>query len=143
MKNKKQSYTIYNWKRRGLIDDYEKVYDIVMNTVKCNLCDKVFDCDKNRCMDHDHTTGKFRQVLCRSCNVVYRKKRQMKQITNTSGYINICREKNGWRFCREHRGVRYRKYFPSKTHCMCYKIIFILKHKIKYKEVIYKDIIDG
>jgi hypothetical protein len=25
---------------------------------------------------------------------------------------------------------------------MCYKIIFILKHKIKYREVIYKDIIN-
>ncbi len=136
----KKSYTINNWKRRGLKDDYEKIYDIVMNTSKCNLCDEIFDLDKNRCMDHDHKTGKFRQVLCRSCNVVYRKKRQSIQKTNTSGFINICKEKNGWRFVREHNGVRYRKYFKSKIDCMCYKIIFILKYKIKYREVIYKDV---
>jgi hypothetical protein len=138
----KKSYTINNWKRRGLKDDYEKIYDIVMNTTKCNLCDKVFDCDRNRCMDHDHKTGKFRLVLCRSCNNAYNKKRQSIQKSNTSGFINICKEKNGWRFSREHQGVRCRKYFKNKIDCMCYKIIFILKNKIKYREVIYKDIIN-
>lgn len=65
----KKRKTINAWKRNGLIaDDYEALYDLRENAEKCDVCDKVFKPDEKRCMDHDHETGKFRQILCYSCN---------------------------------------------------------------------------
>lgn len=136
---KYKSQTIYIWKKRGLKGDIEEVYKRVLNSTKCELCGKLYEGAGDRCMDHSHITGEFRHVLCRSCNIGYKKKRQGIQCHNTSGFINICREGKGWRFCRKHDNIRYRKFFKSKIDCMCYKIIFILKHKIKYREVIYNE----
>ena len=62
----------FKWKRRGLIhDDFETLYTSYVNATNCDLCDVVFEGKgKNmKCMDHDHTTGKFRNFLCKSCNV--------------------------------------------------------------------------
>ena len=66
----KKINTIKNWKRIGLIhDNYEELYDKYLNTTECNVCKYVFDNTNWRCLDHDHETGLFRQILCNSCNV--------------------------------------------------------------------------
>lgn len=65
----KKSHTIGNWKYFGLIhDDYDALYDKYINTKSCEVCNKVFENNFERCMDHDHDTGEFRKILCRSCN---------------------------------------------------------------------------
>ena len=65
----KKRYKIQNWKQRGLIhDDYHALYEKYINTDKCDVCNKVFENTTDKCMDHDHETGLFRHVLCRSCN---------------------------------------------------------------------------
>ncbi len=70
-------HTIHKWKKRGLIVDdeceYEGIYYLVMSTENCELCNCILTDNKpktstSRVMDHDHFTGKFRAVLCRSCN---------------------------------------------------------------------------
>ena len=62
--------TIYDWKRRGVItNDFDTLYDLYINTDKCMYCEKVFVDSVDRCLDHDHETGLYRAVLCRSCNV--------------------------------------------------------------------------
>ncbi len=67
--NGKKSNTIGRWKRCGLIhDNYNEIYDLYLNTNKCNVCNYVFDKSNCRCMDHCHTTGLFRQILCNKCN---------------------------------------------------------------------------
>ena len=67
--NGKKTYTIGSWKKHGLIhDDYDALYEKYINTDKCEICNKVFENSFYRCMDHDHITGEFRYILCRTCN---------------------------------------------------------------------------
>ena len=66
---------INKWKLRGLIcDDYDALYQKFINTTNCEVCNVLLTVDKyttltTRCMDHDHTTGLFRNVLCNKCNI--------------------------------------------------------------------------
>ena len=65
-----KSQTIYDWKRYGLIyDDYDELYEVYIKTMNCGHCNKEFTKSNHRCMDHDHKTGKFRNIVCKSCNV--------------------------------------------------------------------------
>ena len=54
-----------------------------------------------------------------------------KRITNISGYTNIFYNKrdNVWVYSKGTGG--YRKYFISKIDAICFKFIYILKHKSK------------
>jgi hypothetical protein len=62
--------TLSSWRRRGIIsNDFDTLYDLYINTDKCMYCEKVFADSYERCLDHDHKTGLYRAVLCRSCNV--------------------------------------------------------------------------
>lgn len=65
----KKIHTINCWKKRGLINDnYSELYDYYLTINKCNVCNYVFDDSNWRCMDHDHQTSLFRQILCNNCN---------------------------------------------------------------------------
>ena len=59
---------IKNWTAKGVIGDYDVLYEKYMTTTKCEVCNKEFTDKKKRCLDHDHDTGEFRYVLCASCN---------------------------------------------------------------------------
>jgi hypothetical protein len=57
------------WKLRGLIHpDYDELYELYLNCKHCEVCRKEFIDSFDKCMDHCHETGLFRQILCRSCN---------------------------------------------------------------------------
>tara|TARA_R110000824_G_scaffold344335_1_gene530971 strand:- start:3383 stop:3697 length:315 start_codon:yes stop_codon:yes gene_type:complete len=65
--NKKQ------WKKRGLdMDTFYYVYPIYLTSTNCERCGILFS-GKNdgggKCMDHCKTTGIFRNIICRNCNV--------------------------------------------------------------------------
>jgi hypothetical protein len=66
---------ISDWKNIGLIcDDYDALYEKVYNTTNCEECNVLLTIDSKKtkttlCMDHDHSTGLFRNVLCLSCNI--------------------------------------------------------------------------
>ena len=60
------------WRSRGLIsEDYDKIYERFILTEECDNCGILLDEDPNtrKCMDHSHTTGEFRNILCNLCNV--------------------------------------------------------------------------
>jgi len=68
----KKSITISKWKQYGLIDSdgdkYEKRYQSYLQATNCEVCKNVFKDTFDKCLDHNHETGLFRQFLCRSCN---------------------------------------------------------------------------
>jgi len=66
----KKSHLIHAWKKSGLVsEDYEAVYKRYLDTSVCDVCQYQFDEKNWRCMDHDHETGYFRQILCNRCNI--------------------------------------------------------------------------
>ncbi len=71
----KKSNRISVWKQSGLIsEDYDKIYELYINTWECNNCGielvEGFHGSNHRCMDHNHKTGLFRNILCNTCNTI-------------------------------------------------------------------------
>ena len=70
----KKTNTISKWRQTGLIhDNYEELYNKYINTWECENCGIELVTGNTapnfRCMDHCHKTGKFRNILCHSCNI--------------------------------------------------------------------------
>jgi len=58
-----------NWKARGVIyHSIDELYEVYINTMNCQHCNKEFKNSMDRCLDHDHNTGLFRKIVCRNCN---------------------------------------------------------------------------
>ena len=72
---RKKSQRISDWKKRGVMcDDWDELYEKYITTELCEECNCVLTEDKQntkttRCLDHDHQTGLFRNVICNGCNV--------------------------------------------------------------------------
>ena len=71
----KKSNRISNWKKMGVIcDDFDELYERYLNTefceeCKCKLTEDKINTKTTRCLDHCHTTGLFRNILCNPCNI--------------------------------------------------------------------------
>ena len=65
----KKTRAMADWRSSGVKDVNDELYDKYINTHCCDVCNKEFKNSTDRCLDHDHTTGEFRQILCRACNI--------------------------------------------------------------------------
>jgi len=99
-----KSKTNYEWRMYGLVmDKFEDIYQRYIYSSHCELCKKAYKECRDRCMDHDHETGEFRNICCQRCN--HRRKDVKIRTDNTSGYKNIskltsktCNQGFLWRF---------------------------------------------
>ena len=85
--------TIYQWIKAGLKESEEQIkiiYEYSITCKNCELCNKEFTKLRDRQMEHDHETGKFRNIVCNSCNQL---KQDKVSTTNTTGYKGISKIK--------------------------------------------------
>ena len=72
---------ISDWIRNGVKcregETYVGLHNIYHNAVRCEACKILFEGGRGtntgqtstgKCLDHDHKTGYFRQIICRRCN---------------------------------------------------------------------------
>lgn len=67
-----RNYTKTNWKKGGLSLENDLAFHVIYKRYifadKCEHCNAKFKNSTQRHMDHEHSTGKFRNVLCSRCN---------------------------------------------------------------------------
>ena len=125
----------YIWKKWGLVENIDELFNLYWNTNECQQCGvelKGLGCNK-KCLDHDHTTGLFRRILCHSCNV--RELSNRRYLTNKSGYKNIYYDNRGkrWVYCKIYKGKKYVKTGKEKIPVLVGKFAYILLTNWKFK----------
>jgi len=123
---------ISKWKGRGLVsDNYDEIYERYISTTHCDLCKiELYDGGKTntntKCMEHDHITGEFRNIVCCNCNT--NKSDREKSKSNTTGYKNISynkRDKN-WRYHKTFKGKTIHLTRKTKIEILCIKFAGII-----------------
>jgi hypothetical protein len=78
--NGKKLIKIMGWKTHGVIGNLSKIYDeIYLPSTHCDICKTEYKSTYDRCLDHCHLSGEFRQMLCRDCNTMDRWKKKVNQ----------------------------------------------------------------
>jgi len=63
-----RNYALKNWRKAKVKGDLEDLYEnVYIPETNCWCCNHDFS-KYQKCMDHDHNTGEFRQILCQACN---------------------------------------------------------------------------
>lgn len=127
----KKTMTIAYWKYRGLIcENYDQVYQLWLDSTHCDKCGCQYTDKIPKDMEHCHTTGRFRAIVCHKCNMNMLDKK--KQTNNKSGHKNICYYKrdNVFIYSKRYYGKMIRhKSFKTKVDALCYKYIMLLRLK--------------
>ena len=89
-----KAFTKSNWKKRGMKidpDDFEYIYNEYIHATNCDLCNKLFTKSSDRHLDHNHTTGDVRNIVCQSCN---NKQTDRKKTVSNTGKTYISKRKD-------------------------------------------------
>ena len=74
---RKKSQTIANWRFMGVIETdqytFDELYETYLYHPDCEECGVTLTTGRyttktTKCLDHDHATGIFRNILCHCCN---------------------------------------------------------------------------
>ena len=112
-----------HWVEQGIkFDDELQFITIYYHFLATNTCDKCNikftkgNTKYKKCLDHDHKTGLYRNVLCNECNV-------NDKITNTSNVPNVGynKVKKTWRYRKMIYGKEHSKNFKTKDEAIAYK----------------------
>ena len=78
--NGKKLRRITQWKRTGVIcEDFNILYNTYINTKNCDWCNKDFT--KKRYIEHNHSSGEVRGIVCNSCNMkIYWKDKRFQSV---------------------------------------------------------------
>tara|TARA_R110002074_G_scaffold136987_1_gene281881 strand:- start:63 stop:485 length:423 start_codon:yes stop_codon:yes gene_type:complete len=119
------------WKSAGLVmDNFEEIWTRYINTDKCELCNKDFLKRSDRVMDHCHTTGKFRNVVCRACN-----NRKRDVVLSNTGEMHISKTK-----CSNYKqGYGYRINIKRNKKDLFAKRTKTLEDAIKCRDEFMRD----
>ena len=125
-------YIIREWKRipisggLSLIsNDYDSIYIRYRNSINCENCGHDYSY-WFKCMDHCHTTGSFRNILCHKCNA-------NRNQSNTSGYANISYSKlhKTWLYQQRYMKKSHSKTFKTKNEAIIYKWLYEAGYSIE------------
>lgn len=77
-------------KRYKLLSKTEFEKQLNIQEYKCPICGNILLSDKNTHVDHNHTTGKIREILCSRCNhCIGNTKENIQTIKNLILYLEI------------------------------------------------------
>ncbi len=123
--------TIVNWKQQGLVGDYNSIFERYINTEYCDLCKVLLEGKggNRKCMEHDHKTGEFRNIVCNRCNTS--KTDRKKQKNNTTGYKNILfhKKKKLWIYRKQYKGKSIKIMRKSKRDILCIKFAAMICYR--------------
>ena len=131
--NGKKRCCLTKWKQQGLIGNYDEIYERFIKTEKCDLCNLEFiEGHKGKfkkCMDHNHQTGEFRNVVCHGCNLM-KTDRKLKKNSST-GFKNITfnKRKKLWIYEKQFKGRKIKIMRKDKTMILCLKFCGLLLYK--------------
>jgi|TARA_R110000782_G_C14711146_1_gene403159 hypothetical protein len=114
----------------GLIGDYDAIFERYMTTTHCDLCNILLTKERiggrNKQMEHNHSTGEFRNIVCHICNS--QKTDKKKASNNKSGYKNVAWNPahNNWLFRKNWDGKRIAIERKSKIEILCIKFASII-----------------
>ncbi len=131
--NGKKTSCLSNWKRQGLIGNYDEIYERFIKTEKCDLCNLEFieghKGKYKKCMEHNHETGEIRNVVCQACN--NSKTDRKLQKNSSTGFKNITfnKIKKLWIYEKQFKGRKIKIMRKDKSLILAIKFCGILLYR--------------
>ena len=105
----KKSFKVRQWKKHGLIGDYDTIWKRYCNTTHCDICKVELTLEPKttstrKSMEHSHETGEFRNITCHKCNMA----RKGMYKNNNTGHKHIYKVNDGGRIRYRYKSKRYK-----------------------------------